>query len=319
MLTKYYAEHEGQAAQKQATDQQPSKKWIDLSPICGKGSALRCIARGGSEWGRILSGLTVSASAAERQRLEKGPQIPNTFLNNYGLTGDIKFDPSQLFLTPTDWNNAIKALSSISNAGVSGNPADRRLMNEYGNCLDLRNVKLPPDQKQTGETPSRSWDDCVKEMAPIRHHSTAVLMAVVPTFEYKRVSQFDFLKNSGILITNPATPNVESGLNTVSFTWDLRRAISPPTARSDALAIMSKANAEKTTQGDKLCVVASDANRSFISVPPEFKIEGCQNTAKTLNGRYALACATSTTVQIGDVVDNSKAAVPPTQAPCGWK
>jgi hypothetical protein len=63
------------------------------------------------------------------------------------------------------------------------------------------------------------------------------LATLIPTFQFKKESQFDFIKQGGNVFVPAAFP--EPSLNTFSFTFDLRRPIPSTKDRTDALNAMA--------------------------------------------------------------------------------
>lgn len=253
-----------------ATDPANSKtKTQVMLNVCGE-QVLKCLAGGGSMWKRAVSGLSITAALSERPALQQGivqPEPP--FFGHYGVTGQITFNPANLFITGANWKAAIDAAQNIYIA-----PCE---IAEMEAKVGLRKLNL--------------WN--------------AMFRTFVPTFQFKRTSEFDFVKNGGTLI--PA-PFLESALNSYTFTWDLRKAIEPTAARlarADAASQIASyqdplLREQPEKSGNKLCIIYSGSLRSFINVPNAFAAASCQKFAEDVGAdHYALACVYDDGIKIG--------------------
>jgi hypothetical protein len=144
----------------------------------------------------------------------------------------------------------------------------------------------------------------------------------MPKFQLKVSSQFDFLKQGGILVQNPL---LQRSLKSMTFTWDLRRII-PSTA--DRLAVATTGlpalpdSTQEESKASKLCVVISGKSKSFISVPDNSNINVCRQLVKVLDSgdAYAAACISTKSGSIGTPVAKDDAALDSNKPVinCGW-
>jgi hypothetical protein len=300
--------------------------------LCGKGSVpvLQCLASGGRGAGnfmeRFLSAVTVNFSMGERDEIQQGVLVPNFPLaQHYGPAGEVDFDPNtSLFVTGANWKSAVAALKGVNNDSGSlfSDGSETR-------CF----VKNPPTGSTSKQDEDGAWKSCVSEFgtprfgASKRAEKIAYFGALaIPKFQFKAVSQFDYLKNGGVLV---AIPGLQRSLKNYSFIWDFRRAIA---STSDRLAVMAAyrtysdkpqdpAAAQAFLAQPKLCITISGASRGYVPVPGTFAIEACQILAKSTGAEsYALACATATSVEIGpaESVNASVLAKRPDQNECHW-
>lgn len=298
--------------------------------LCGKGSVLQCLASGGRGTGnfmeRFLSAVTVNFSMGERDEIQQGVLVPNFPLaQHYGPAGEVDFDPNTfLFVTGANWKSAVSALKGVNND--SGN-----LFSDGSEKTCF--VKNPTTASASKQDEDAAWKSCASEFGTPRFGASrragkiAYFGALaIPKFQFKAVSQFDYLKNGGVLV---AIPGLQRSLKNYSFTWDFRRAIA---STSDRLAVMGvyrsypdKPQDPPPSQGflaqPKLCVTISGASRGYVPVPGTFAIDACQALAKSTGAEsYALACATATSVEIGpaESVNASVPAKRPDQNECHW-
>jgi hypothetical protein len=168
-------------------------------------------------------------------------------------------------------------------------------------------------------------DDCVQQLSKAtlkasseRRHLDAFFEVAIPVFQFRRISQFDFVKNGGILI--PAT-FPESALNSYSFTWDLKKLIAPATTRLDAhkaFEAYKTPSTESERSSQKVCVTIGQTT-NFITVLPTFTVKSCNTIAKGINAtRYALACTSADNVQSADSVAVDENAGAPKSNKCNW-
>lgn len=242
------------------------------------------IAAAGGWLKRTLSGVTVAMDLSERPALQQGVIVTNTsFSDHYQVTGSFAFDPSQLFISGTNWK--ILAKDPKTGLGFSGYPCEFNPKDSRTNAAQADPVMNRP--------PTR---DCIDNLAAPRFRSnrgTALkpsrgirfLAAVVPTFAFKKVSQFDFLKAGGVLVPSSF---LDSSQNQFVFHWDLKRAIASSTSRTDALSAFPDT---APVQPQRVCEVIYGSNRNFIPVSDKFTPEACRSFADR-NGAsdYALDC-----------------------------
>lgn len=268
------------AAFKATCDLLGSKEYGDKTGIgeCSNPRRFDWIASGGGWWARTLSGISMSVDLSERAALQQGVIVTDSsFRTHYQTTGSFEFEPSQMFLSGTNWNKAAGAL------GVSTRCEGR------DDCRRLIQGTARPRLKSgsTGLRPD----------APTRR--TLALAAFVPSFSYRRVSQFDFIKAGGILVP---TTYLKGAQNQFSFKWDLKRSIPSAASRSDAAGLIAPPK-PAGERGSKLCMIESQQNvRSYINVPENFQAGSCAAFAKGSRAeKYALGCVTDDGIDVGEV------------------
>ncbi len=287
-----------------STDEVADAKIERDSDTC-VGTHLPLIVSGGGVWKRIAAGFTVNIDLSERSSLQQGVVLTSntSFLNHYQVTGGFDFDPTQLFLGGTNWSSAFGAKKSAG-AEVYDRcrPEPRKNHDESKDAKDAQDDIVARragciDDLSSPRLLSKDQDN--PEYCTIgRHHKPMLLLAaVVPTVSFKRMSQFDFAKNGGILV--PAQ-YLEAAQNQVTFKWDLKKAI-PSAASRTALMPKEKgqsSNSRNSTGGGKLCVIISGNVRSYINVSPAFPAESCANFAASTGARYQLGCVTDRGISI---------------------
>jgi len=296
-----------------------------VDQICGDMSVFDCVAVGGSRLGRALSGLTVTATLSERAAVSQGVLVPEgSFSNHYAIAGEVKFDPSQVFLTGTDWKAAADAIIKMKLIDFKHDKG----LKKYEICTDPTEVQSLIQQHVDKPDGPKDWWRCVSDLAGTRHKGF-IALAFLPTIDFKRQTQFDFVQYSGLLSGEP----LEAGLNTLTFTWDLRRAIASASTRSDAFEALKailqakqerrkdeEAAAEKV-ESQKVCVTMKGSSVNYISVPDSFKPAACENLRKEiLADRYELACSTAQGwLKSGSAVTGEAASKDlPFPNPCKW-
>ncbi|HKD78438.1 MAG TPA: hypothetical protein VKH81_02025 [Candidatus Angelobacter sp.] len=289
----------------------PSAGMLDPS-LCRNHDTLECLASGGNVWGRLLSGAKLTFSVAQRDQVQQGVLLTNLSTSQgWGWNGQVDFDPSSLFITSANWKSAVSVLSK------GGTATD-------GLCF-FQNQKPSSDalrecENQFARPMLTSWTQ--------KHGLTKLAAFAIPTFQLKYLSQFDFIKQGGLLIENP---NLQRSLKSMTFTWDFRRLIAGPTDRVTIGTLYGQSVTSKdpkqATSGDantsQLCVLSSGRFRSYVAVAPGSSMDSCRAVAVALGSvdRYAAACATDRKVDIGlsaDVrVPLEEKNKPDTN--CGWR
>jgi AMIN domain-containing protein len=281
---------------KQSDKQSKDPVELELKLCGGKGAirgkdAITCLTKAGSWWRRTLAALSGTFAWSERPAVQQGIVVAQeTFTKHYGPSGQIDFDPAQLFITATNWKKTIDDVKA-----AKGMFKDDELQ-------EARKVAALDDLKDT------LWE------------------YIIPKFQIKSVSQFDFIKSGVTLI--PA-PFPQSALTTLSLTWDLTRRIHSTQTRVDAAAIRAdqkdyekQRSAVKTSQGAKLCVTISGGSTNLINVPDTFSEGACQNLAREVNAKqYTLACIFSDQIRMGDPIETGKGPdekAKPGSISCGW-
>ena len=277
----------------------------------GKNNAAEYLVSAGPWWKRAIGGVTTTISLAERPGTQQGILVPNLpFSLHYGFTGQIDFDPTAMFITGKSWKDALDA-------------AKNQDLETNDGCFARPEPGINPTSESNQKPKSH---DCAAELATprirpgvSRPEKRRYLEALIPKFQFKRVSQFDFVKNSGILI--PA-PFPESGLNNYSFTWNLRRVIAPTSDRLAAETAFEAYHSQPKSQqpSEKMCITVSGISRNFVSVPDTFEPRSCKALALSIGAdHFALACSMSDKVLIGKTVEvkDRETAGGPDQNSCG--
>jgi hypothetical protein len=314
----------------------PSKSQpVSLDHMCPKSSPLQCIADSGGWWKRALSGVTGTFSLSERQRVVGGIVVPEgPFPADYDRTGQITFDPAKLFITGSNWSDALSVLAEMRVGDPTANKHELKYWvadkNKNGLTLFDRCFGYSGDvvlgEAASNVKPlfaSKDTHDCISAFGGSKGGWVGFLAAAVPKFTFKRSSQFDFVKYAGILIQAPFG---ERAVNSYTLSWDLTRLIAPTSARlavMDAMTQPSKvATAEKKSKSEssKLCVTVSHGQPSFLSVPSSFTDRACREFANSLDnaGQYRLGCVLVNDVSLSPLVDvKAQSAMPPVNS-CNW-
>jgi hypothetical protein len=290
----------------------PSAGILDDS-LCPKNhSTLECLASGGNVWGRLLSGAKLTFSVAQRDQVQQQVLLTNLPPSQgWGWNGQVDFDPSSLFITSANWKSAVSILSK------GGTHTD-------GPCF-FKNQNpsleaLADCENQFARPMLTSWTK--------NRGLTNLAAFAIPNFQLKYLSQFDFIKQGGLLIENP---NLQRSLKSLTFTWDFRRLIAGPTDRVTIGTLYDQSVTPKDPKQDtsggantsQLCVLSSGRFRSYVAVAPGSSMDSCRAVAVALGSvdRYAAACATDRKVDIGlsaDVrVPLEEKNKPDTN--CGWR
>ena len=283
-----------------------SGKGLNLRNLCGVNTALACVASSGPWWQRAISGVTIVFSLSERTRVVSNIVVPaGPFPSDYDKAGEIDFNPAQIFNLGSNWKDAAAALKDVTLLTDGGDDKDP--------CFRKGKEKgyFPPDP-----------EDCVTRYGGFKHGSerkserkevfVGLLAVALPTFKYLRQTQFDFLKNGGVLTPSPFP---EPALNSYTFTWDLRRRIAPAKERAAVAEAMKTYNAPKkkeegdgakndnpTQNGTKLCVTIANGQKSYMPISDSFPESSCQRFAETMSdGHFKFACvAMNCEVTFGD-------------------
>jgi hypothetical protein len=281
--------------------------------ICGKKlrTPLECLASGGSWWGRMFSGAKLTFSVAQRDEVQQGILVPTlTASDGWTWGGQVDFNPASLFITTADWKNAISVL-----ALEAGKPRGRRIV---VNGNDGSGVKPCIQSVAPGLLSDADLDfqlaSCIRKFttpsltSALNHARWADFAAVaIPTFQLKVLSQFDFIKQGGILTSSPL---LQRSLKNMTFSWDLKRLIAPTTDRLTVGTLYDQALKARETPapgtvsssiGVKLCVLRSKGTTSYVNVAEDSTMNACRGLAVALGAidQYAVACATDRIVFIG--------------------
>ena len=203
-------------------------------------STVRCLARARlkDKLGRALSGLTLNAGASQRSRYIQGILFtPQTFPDiDYTIRGQLDFDPKTLFVSASDWSDAITILNSTHLLTVQDTWAKQ--LGDLPSACRLNPAVTPREAgKQEFQVTRNFARTCLDALAGRQGFWGKTLATLIPTVQFKKESQFDFIKQGGNLFVEDAFP--EPSLNTFSFTFDLRRLVPSTKDRTDALNAMA--------------------------------------------------------------------------------
>jgi hypothetical protein len=138
--------------------------------------------------------VTFKASAAERDKTKLGfvsqafPDLPFT------IGGEINFDPKSLFVTSTDWKNAELSLATLNKGGLV---RSRLCAGEFAQAVGQESGR--ERNTSTGQD-TKKFLDCLTSVDRPRSKTAKLLAALVPTFQFKKETQFDFVKASGVFV-----------------------------------------------------------------------------------------------------------------------
>jgi hypothetical protein len=288
-------------------------KGLDLHNLCRADRALKCVASSGPSWKRAISGVTIAFSLSERTRVVSNIVVPaGPFPSDYDKAGEIDFNPAQIFNLGSNWKDAAAALTDVTLSTDGGDDKD------------------PCFRKKKGYFPLHP-ELCVTKYGGFKHGSerkevfVGLLAVALPTFKYLRQTQFDFLKNGGVLTPSPFP---EPALNSYTFTWDLRRRIAPAKERAAVAEAMKTYNAPKkkedgdgdkndnpTQNGTKLCVTISNGQKSFMPISDSFPESSCSRFAETMSdGHFKFACVAKN----GEVSFGGEGGLKPIGDNCAW-
>jgi hypothetical protein len=316
-------------ASRLTSDPTSAKRQVRLDELCGGKPVFMCLATGVNPWKRALSGLSVTASLSERSAVQQGILLPQpSFSEHYGLSGQIDFDPTRLFIAGSNWKNAI---SAAQNMRIDPDQP-------YCDCFQYLADNEVQDPATQHLLPGERYQACISKFAEPRivapNHrmrADAILKVFIPKFQFKRASQFDFVKNGGTLL--PA-PFPSPALNSYMITWDLRRVIATTSNRMDAFDAITEgykrpqsgSNTAGTSgtpqQFAKLCIIASGTSKSYVNIPSTFDANSCHTLARNTSAdHYGLACISSNDVSVGPLT--SIAVIPndttkPDSNSCRW-
>jgi hypothetical protein len=288
--------------------------------LCGNhATTLSCLASGGSWWGRLFSGATLTFSVSQRDEVEQGVVIPTLSASEgWAWNGELDFNPASLFITSANWKNAVSVLAE----GQDKSRNIKLLKNEQADtsCIYTKESK----ESKLGLAGCVTKFTKPSLTSSLGNTGWADFAAVaIPTFQLKALSQFDFLKQGGILTESPL---LQRSLKSMTFTWDLRRLIAATTDRVAIGALYDQA--QKTpklpdnTKVTKLCVLKSKSAMSYINVAEDSTMNACRGLAVALGGvdQYAVACAADRIVYIGVSagINQRPAELNKPATNCGW-
>ncbi|HZR58310.1 MAG TPA: hypothetical protein VFA74_15655 [Terriglobales bacterium] len=276
----------------------PNRTPLDLHTLCKQKSAVECLATSGAWWQRAISGVKATISISERSRVVSGIIVPDApFPQGYDKGGEIDFDPGQIFVTGSNWKNAAPIAKELNLSKGSTRASGLQEM-----CFVNQTTAL--------------IKKCMHEYAGSKSGGVGFLAAALPTFKFIRQTQFDFLKNGGLLV--PA-PFPESALNNYSFTWDLKHLISPTKERiavSDAMMPPAQKQSVDPSVGTKLCVTISKGQKSYMPISDNFPESSCARFAQGMaDGNFVFACVAKN----GDVSFGGENGSKPAGGNCNWE
>jgi hypothetical protein len=299
---------------------------VRLNPeLCRSGNTLACLAGGGSGWSsfsrRLLSGASVTFSVAQRDEVQQGVVVSNlTASQGWGWNGQVDFNPASLLITSANWKNAFSVLGKGPDE-VKRTIAVDTDSAEY-KCFVQKQIEQEWNLAACETAFSRP------RLSPSNQQGTwvRVAAAVIPTFQLKVLSQFDFIKQGGILTE---TPLLQRSLKNLTFTWDLRR-LKPATTDKLTIATLYEQAKRSTTDdskqrdnssASKLCLLKSGTSRSYVSVAWDSTVSACERLAIDLaSDYYAVGCAKDKSGSYGDFIklheEFLESAKPSSN--CGW-
>jgi hypothetical protein len=309
-----------------AYDSRKPFKALELtSELCGNHkTALECLASGGSWWGRLFSGATLTFSVAQRDEVQQGVVIPTlSAAEGWSWNGTLDFNPASLFITSTNWKNAASVLAQASDKSQRHIVLAKKEKDTSNEKTSKALTPKDPDYfcivptsevfSNTKTLSSAKMASCVKNLtkpsltSSLNHTHWADFAAVaIPTFQLRALSQFDFLKQGGVLVANP---QLQRSLKNMTISWDLRRLIASTTDRVAVGALYDQALKESNastqkvgeSKSSKLCVLRSRSSTSYVSVSEDSTMNACRGLAVALGGvdQYAVACASERIVLVG--------------------
>ena len=234
--------------------------------LCGTRPLVTCLGKGGRWWERFFGAFTTYVNYSERVSVVQNLDVTAPrFGKKFQFNGGASFDPAKLFLTASSWKGAFDEVQKIDKATA---------------LLGAR--------------------DAI-DGTPWKPHWLALFL---PKIDFKILSQFDFIKQDGILVEAPFR---ERALNTWTVTWDLTRLIPDTKNRLDADIAREALNKLRTDLGHKppdpnllwrkRCILYFAPGQRDVDVQAGFSDKSCQELAqlKTYSAQsYELACVQGT-------------------------
>ena len=151
-----------------------------------------------------------------------------------------------LFKDSKLWQRALSGVTVSGSIGEwqgveQGVVANESVFPHYGKGgeidFDPKNLFLTASDWKSVLDAIKKTDKEYKEAPGLSSKAAGVRLveALIPKFQFKRTSQFDFAKNTGILIPSPFP---ESGLNSYTFTWNLNAWIKDGATRIATRSIL---------------------------------------------------------------------------------
>ena len=232
--------------------------------LCGSRPLVTCLAKGGRWWERFFGGFTTYVNYSERVSIVQNLVVTDpTFGKKFQFNGGASFDPSKLFVTASSWKGAFDEVQKIDKATALLGASD---------AIDG---------------------------TPWKPHWLALFL---PKIDFKILSQFDFIKQDGILIEAPFR---ERALNTWTLTWDLTRILPDTKNRLDADIAREAVINLRTDLGHKpadpwrkRCILHFAADQRDVDVQAGFSDKSCwalaQPNVYSAAQFYELACVQGT-------------------------
>lgn len=164
---------------------------------------------------RFLAAFRITLSDSERSRVQGRDPLPRPPDDESALTGTVRFDPDALVTFPGDLAAAYAALD-----------AHTSLRRENRSGLEER--------PQCTEEDTSDPVDCLRRLTPHKLHGRW-LAGLLPTIEFTRLDEFDFVYgvgNTNVFLTSPL---LEESLDTIKVTWDLGSALNGASHRRNAV------------------------------------------------------------------------------------
>lgn len=233
----------------------PNTGKMTLGPdICKSADKLKCLVSGGNFFERLFSGASVTFSESQRDKFQQGMIVPLPTSQSWAFGYVINFNPASLFVTSANWTKLNKALSKKAI--------------ELGDETSGENCLVADKNRRT------VIDECERLFAKPRLYAsdrqkdfwTSVAAVMIPSFKMQALSQFDFLKQGGILVQSPL---LQRTLKNFTFTWDLGRLLP---ATSDKIAVeqiyyqTSKENDGEIKTGNVVQLKSGGPNMTVDSV-----------------------------------------------------
>ena len=211
------------------TDAGGTKLAATATVLCQAGHTLDAIAsclsktRKRDFFYRFVSGFSGTFSYSDNPEVVQNILITSGTAEahrNRLFSGEVVFDPSNVFVSGTDWKNAVTA-AGIYEPGV----LDKLKVKAHTACYGKKDEQLSAEPTK----------QCLNKLAGPTGWK-AIGAAFLPTVDYKIQTQFDFIK-SGANFIEPPYPL--GHLYDFSFTQDFRRVFPTAKQREDAVGALT--------------------------------------------------------------------------------
>ena len=272
---------------------------------------------------RAFYGLSGTASYSQNPLVQQGILIlPGSaaYRQRDLWSGEVDYDPTNLFPNGTDWSKAVGALNFQKELTFAGSDSQDSAGTQekiaYNAVVMKRNKDNLAALKEAIE--NRCGSDsrtsaCIDRLAAGSTRQRWIA-ALVPTFTYKVQTNFDFYKNGGSqFVPNPFP---ENHLWNFSFTNDLRKVVAPIQTRADAATALKTyyaqaANYDKGKAGScSVSELPSIPAGSFVSYPLDnegeavrtWKLANCQISSGTSGYRRPVCAVNGLTLKADGVL-----------------